>query len=107
MLPRSGILENREDAERTPLSHNYCKVEHSDPGVETMRGRRSCSSSSIITAVVVTPLPKRFCPFTRCSSFLWPQNEVYYEDEQCLVIYDGYPKSRYHLLLLPKPKVSE
>lgn len=32
---------------------------------------------------------------------------MYYEDDQCLVIYDGYPKSRYHLLLLPKPKVSE
>ncbi|CAM9459835.1 unnamed protein product [Pylaiella littoralis] len=32
------------------------------------------------------------------------QNEVYYEDDQCLVIYDGYPKSRFHLLLVPKPK---
>ncbi|CAM9459764.1 unnamed protein product [Pylaiella littoralis] len=32
------------------------------------------------------------------------QNEVYFEDDQCVVIYDGYPKSRYHLLLLPKPK---
>eukprot|EP00903_Cladosiphon_okamuranus_P008221 g7914.t1 len=32
------------------------------------------------------------------------QNEVFYEDDQCLVIYDGYPKARFHLLLLPKPK---
>lgn len=35
------------------------------------------------------------------------QNEVYYEDDQCVVVYDGYPKSKYHLLLLPKPKVTE
>ncbi|CAM9128689.1 unnamed protein product [Hapterophycus canaliculatus] len=32
------------------------------------------------------------------------QNEVYFEDGQCVVVYDGYPKSKYHLLLLPKPK---
>ncbi|CBN74191.1 FHA-HIT protein [Ectocarpus siliculosus] len=32
------------------------------------------------------------------------QREVYFSDNQCVVVYDGYPKSRYHLLLLPKPK---
>ncbi|CAM9712328.1 unnamed protein product [Scytosiphon promiscuus] len=32
------------------------------------------------------------------------QNEVFYEDDQCVVVYDAYPKSKYHLLLLPKPK---
>lgn len=33
------------------------------------------------------------------------QNEVYFEDDQCVVVYDAYPKSKHHLLLLPKPKV--
>ncbi|CAN0411320.1 unnamed protein product [Ectocarpus sp. 12 AP-2014] len=32
------------------------------------------------------------------------QREVYFSDDHCVVIYDGYPKSRYHLLLLPKTK---
>ncbi|CAM9127374.1 unnamed protein product [Ectocarpus fasciculatus] len=32
------------------------------------------------------------------------QREVYFSDDQCVVVYDGYPKSRFHLLLLPKPK---
>ncbi|CAB1108398.1 unnamed protein product [Ectocarpus sp. CCAP 1310/34] len=32
------------------------------------------------------------------------QREVFFSNDQCVVVYDGYPKSRYHLLLLPKPK---
>ncbi|CAN0091562.1 unnamed protein product [Ectocarpus fasciculatus] len=31
------------------------------------------------------------------------QDEIYYQDEQFMVIYDGYPKARYHLLLMAKP----
>lgn len=30
------------------------------------------------------------------------QQVVYYEDELCVVIYDGFPKAQYHLLLLAK-----
>lgn len=30
------------------------------------------------------------------------QEMVYYEDEQCLVIYDKHPKAKYHLLLMGK-----
>ena len=30
------------------------------------------------------------------------QQVVYYEDDLCVVIYDGFPKAQYHLLLLAK-----
>ena len=30
------------------------------------------------------------------------QNNIYYRDDDCVVIYDGYPKARMHLLLLPR-----
>lgn len=33
------------------------------------------------------------------------QDAVYYEDEQCLIIYDGYPKAKRHLLLIPKKEI--
>ncbi|CAM9273729.1 unnamed protein product, partial [Ascophyllum nodosum] len=35
------------------------------------------------------------------------QAGVFYEDECCVVVYDGYPKSRFHLLLLAKKEASD
>lgn len=57
-----------------------------------------------------------FCCQRRCPSLLCchvfvdvavaVQREVFYEEEHCVVVYDGYPKAKYHLLLLPKKEVS-
>ena len=32
------------------------------------------------------------------------QKNVYYEDELCVVIYDGFPKAKHHLLIIAKVK---
>lgn len=66
----------------------------------------SLGASSSFEVALFTPLPTMpfeniFC--MHCATRL--QREVYFSDDQCVVVYDGYPKSRYHLLLLPKPKV--
>lgn len=53
-------------------------------------------------------------PFTRTVDLSWAfvppspalQNDVYYEDDLCVVIYDKYPKAKYHLLLIAKVKRS-
>ncbi|KAL7579974.1 hypothetical protein ACA910_004968 [Epithemia clementina (nom. ined.)] len=34
------------------------------------------------------------------------QENIYYHDDNCVVIYDGYPKARMHLLLLPRRLVA-
>ncbi|CAM9679418.1 unnamed protein product [Hapterophycus canaliculatus] len=31
------------------------------------------------------------------------QDEIFFQDNNFIVIYDGYPRARHHLLLLPKP----
>ncbi|CAN0353020.1 unnamed protein product [Ectocarpus sp. 6 AP-2014] len=31
------------------------------------------------------------------------QDQIYFQDERFMVIYDGYPKARHHLLLMPRP----
>ena len=38
---------------------------------------------------------------------MYDQAGVFYEDECCVVVYDGYPKSRFHLLLLAKKEASD
>lgn len=53
------------------------------------------------------PLPARWIflgAFVPPSRVL--QNDVYYEDDLCVVIYDRYPKAKYHLLLIAKVKRS-